>query len=413
MKSKMTFWRKLVNPIAVVLGLAVILLAAQPVWAKVVDRVVATVNGVIITLSTVQERAAILKQQMQASGNSLKMGEKKLILETLNSIIEEKLQLQEAKRAGLEVDDAAIQAALNDIMSKNNITFEQMEEMLRLEGRSMERYKTHIRNQILTSKVMQFHMGKSGKVSNKWIKKYYFQHQKDFWEPKQPFVRHILFIVDEDASERLKASKREQANRALQQIRAGSDFSELAKKFSEDISASSGGEVGWLTKGQLVPEFERAAFRLKSGEVSDIVESQYGFHIIKVDKVKPGKPKPLETVKEKIERILTFEARQKKYRRWMDDLKKHAMIQVTLFQNDNAEESPQQNLEGEPSRTGEENWLEASNVKNKRSIKDLGLNQKNFQVMERKLAFVKKLRKQKKITEKEYQARKQRLLDQL
>ncbi|MCH7832087.1 MAG: hypothetical protein IIC55_04365 [Proteobacteria bacterium] len=73
MKSKMTFWRKLVNPIAVVLGLAVILLAAQPVWAKVVDRVVATVNGVIITLSTVQERAAILKQQMQASGNSLKI----------------------------------------------------------------------------------------------------------------------------------------------------------------------------------------------------------------------------------------------------------------------------------------------------------------------------------------------------
>ena len=171
--------------------------------------------------------------------------------------------------------------------------------------------------------------------------------------------------------------------------------------------------MGWLTKGHLVPEFERAAFRLKPGEVSDIVESQYGFHIIMVDKVKPGKPKPLETVKEEIEQILTFEARQKKYRRWMDDLKQHAMIQITLFQNDNAEESPQQKLQGEPSRTGEENWLEASNVKNKRSIKDLGLNQKNFQVMERKLAFVKKLRKQKKITEKEYQARKQRLLDQL
>ena len=192
------------------MGLAVLLMSIQPVWAKVVDRVVATVNGVIITLSTVQERADILKQQLKASGNSLEITEKKIIEETLNSLIDEKLQLQEAKRAGLEVDEEAIQTALKDILSKNNITLEQMEEMLESEGRSMERYKSHIRNQILTSKVMQFHMGKSGKVSNKRIKRYYFQHQKEFWEPKQPFVRHILFIVEEDANEQVKAAKREQ-----------------------------------------------------------------------------------------------------------------------------------------------------------------------------------------------------------
>ena len=409
----MTFWRKSVKPVTAVLGIAVLLMATQPVWARVVDRVVATVNGVIITLSTVQERAAILKQQMKASGNSLELTEKKIIEETLNSLIEEKLQLQEAKRAGLEVGEDAIQTAMNDILSKNNITLEQMEEMLESEGRSVERYKSHIRNQILTSKVMQFHMGKSGKVSNKRIKKYYFQHQKEFWEPKQPFVRHILFIVDEDASELVKASKKEQANRVLQQVRSGSNFSELAKKHSEDVSASSGGEVGWLTKGHLVPEFESVAFRLKSGEVSDIVESRYGFHIIKVDKVKPGKSKPLKMVKDKIERILTFETRQNKYKNWMDDLKKNSMIQITLFQENNAEENSQQNLESNPSETREDNWQEASNVKNIRAGKGLGLNQKNFQVMERKLAFIKKLRKHKKITEKEYQARKQRLLDQL
>ena len=121
MKSKMTFWRKSVKPLTAAMGLAVLLMSIQPVWAKVVDRVVATVNGVIITLSTVQERTDILKQQLKASGNSLELTEKKIIEETLNSLIEEKLQLQEAKRAGLEVDEEAVQTALKDILSKNNM----------------------------------------------------------------------------------------------------------------------------------------------------------------------------------------------------------------------------------------------------------------------------------------------------
>jgi len=409
----MEFWRKSVKPFVVVLGLGVILLADNPVWANIVDRVVATVNGAIITLSTVQERVAVLKQQMQASGNSPQMGERKMIEETLNSIIDEKLQIQEAKRANLVVDEDAVRSALDEILSKNNITFEQMKEMLQSEGRSLERYKDHIRNQILTSKVVQFHMGKSGKVSDRQIKKYYFQHQKDFWESKKPFVRHILFIVDEDASEQVKATKREQADRVLKQVRSGADFSELAKNYSEDVSASSGGEVGWLNKGHLVPEFEKVAFRLKPGEVSGIVESRYGFHIIKVDKVSPGKAESLDKVKVKIEQILSFEARQKKYKSWMDDLKKNSMIQITLFKDVDAKENPKQNLEIEPAPTQDEFWEEASSVKSKRAVKSVDSNRKNFQVMERKLAFIKKLRIHHKISDKEYHARKRRLLDQL
>jgi peptidyl-prolyl cis-trans isomerase SurA len=410
LKSKMKFWRKSVKPVTVALGLGLILLATQPVWARVVDRVVATVNGVIITLSTVQERASILKQQMQASGTPIKMSDKEFVLETLNSIIEEKLQIQEAKRAGLAVDKAAVQAAVDEILKKNNLTQQQMDEMLLLEGRSMEQYKSHIRDQIMTSKVMQYHMGKFGKVSNKQIKRYYFQHQKDFWEPRKPFVRHILFIAEEDASVEIRASKREQAVQVLEQVRAGADFPELAKKHSEDVSASSGGEVGWLTKGHLVPEFEEAAFRLKSGEVSDIVESRYGFHIIKVDKVSSGKSEPLENVKDKIEQILVFENRQKKYKNWMDELKKDSMIQITLFDKKDVEEHPEQKLEQEPAGDQEENWEEASN---KRSVSTIGTKPKNFKVMERKLAFIKKLRKHKKISEQEYESRKQKLLDQL
>ncbi len=412
MKSKMKFWRKSVKSVTVALALGMILMASQPALAKVVDRVVATVNGVIITLSTVQERASILLQQMQNAGEPLEMGEKKFILKTLDSIIEEKLQLQEAKRAGLAVDESAVQAALDEILSKNNITMEKMEEMLLLENRSMEQYKSHIRNQIMTSKVMQYHVGKLGEVSDKQIKKYYFQHQKDYWEPTKPFVRHILFIVEEDSPDGVRESKREQAAQVLEQARYGTDFSELAKEYSEDVSASSGGEVGWLTKGHLVPEFESAAFGMKPGELSDVVESRYGFHIIKVEKVRLGKAEPLENVKEKIKQILSFKARQEKYKDWINDLKKDAMIQITLFEDEDVKEESPGNDPG-PSNAREEHWEEASNVKSKRLVSSIARNQKNFRVMERKLAFIKKLRRHKKISEEEYHSRKQRLLDQL
>jgi len=408
----MKFWRKSVKPVTAALALGVVLLATQPALAKVVDRVVATVNGVIITLSTVQERASVLLQQMQATGESLKMGKKEFILKTLDSIIEEKLQLQEAKRARLDVDETAVQAALDEILSKNNITMEKMEEMLLQENRSMEQYKSHIRDQIMTSKVMQFHMGKFGEVPDKQIKKYYFQHQKDFWKPTKPFVRHILFIVEEDSPDEFKESKREQAIQVLAQARSGADFSELAKEYSEDVSASSGGEVGWLTKGHLVPEFERAAFGLKPGELSDVVESRYGFHIIKVEKVRLGKAEPLDDVKKKIKQILALEVRQKKYKDWINELKKNSMIQITLFDNEDVKEKSSGN-DLEPSNDREEHWEEASNVKNKRLESSIGGKKKNFRVMERELAYMKKLRRHKKITEEEYHSRKQRLLNQL
>lgn len=421
----MKYWQKSAKPVVIVLGLAFTLLAAQPVWAKVVDRVVAKVNGEIITLSTVEERTSIAKQQLSASGTSSKFSEKEIVEKTLDGIIEEKLQLQEAKKSGLEVDDASIQLALDDIMKRNNITESQMEQMLESEGRSMKQYREVIRDQILVTKVVQFHMGKLANVPPRQIKKYYYEHQKDYWKPRQPFVSHILFIVDESVSPEKKQLKKLKAREIVRQIRAGKDFAEMAKKHSEDVTASSGGEIGLLKKGHLVPEFEKVAFSLKSGEVSDVVESRYGYHIIKVDRVTPGKAQPLDEVKGKIEQVLQFENKQKKYQKWMEELKNHAMIQVTLFQDENLIESPKQDLFLETSKSSQESpkendsvgsqsqWEEASNVKNDKRGKNSNLNQSHFKEIKNRLTFIKRLRKNEKISEDEYHVRKRKLLDQL
>ncbi|GJL78127.1 MAG: hypothetical protein NPINA01_11160 [Nitrospinaceae bacterium] len=412
----MKFWQKSVKPVSALLGLALTLLVAHPVSARVVDRVVAKVNGEIITQSSVEERVAVAVQQLNASGNPSEFTEKDIIEKTLNAIIEEKLQLQEAKKSGLEVDDESVENAFKDIQKRNNITAEQMQAMLEQEGRSMEQYKEVIRDQILVTKVVQFHMGKSGSVTKKQIKKYYFENQKEFWQPRQPFVRHLLLIADESATPEQKRLKKIKANEILRQIRSGKDFNEMAKKHSEDVSASSGGEIGLLKKGHLVPEFEEVAFSLKPGEISDVVESRYGYHIIKVDSVIPGKAQPIDEVKDKIEQALQMQNRKDKYDEWMNELKKDAMIQITLFEEKNPKENTNQDLFLEKAQTPSEretHWEEASNVKNKSALKNVGLKGNNFKEIKNKLSFIKRLRKHEKISEEEYQARKQDLLDQL
>lgn len=404
-------------------GLLLGLLFPHPVFAKVVDRVVAKVNGEIITLSKVEEKAILLKQQMSSVANPPNLSDRELIKDSLNLIIEEKLQLQEAKRARLEVDDEAVNKALDEIKTKNKISEAELGRMLESEGRSLEQYRNHIRDQILATKVVRFNMGKTSKVTDEQIKKYYFDHQKDYWVPKQPFVSHILFIADENLPEKDKQLKKAKANLILQKIRSGADFAEMARKYSEDISASSGGEVGQVKKGSLVPEFEEAVFTLQEGEVSDVVESRYGYHLIKVDKIIPGNTRPLDAVKEQINNTLAFEEQRKRYQEWMEELKKGAMIEITLFQDQEKEESqskqallqtgPVENhspVMGEEAPEDKAGWEEASNAG---KANGYGVNKTEFNAMEKKLTYIKKLRENRKISEGEYQERKRRLLDQL
>ncbi|MFQ5450121.1 MAG: peptidylprolyl isomerase [Nitrospinaceae bacterium] len=426
----MMYWRKSVKQLVLMVGVLFLPLSVGVGLAEVVDRVVARVNGDIITLSMVQERSLVLERQLNASGAKVDLSKKEIMKQVLNSLIEEKLQIGEAKKSRLEVDEKSITSALDDIKSKNNITEAELESMLQQEGRTLEQYKDHIRDQILLSKVVRFHMGNGVKVSKKQIRKYYQSHLKDYWVPKQPFVRHILLIAEEGMPEKERQLKKIRAKELLRQIRGGKAFVEIAKKYSEDVSAASGGEVGFIKKGQLVPEFEETAFRLQEGEVSDVVETQYGFHIIKVDKVIPARTKSLDEVKDEIANIQQFENQKKHYKEWMDEIKKAAFIEIHLFEPPAGEKeiSRQATKETEvpaqkddffsepekkyPQRVTKRHWEEASNIK-KNNFTSVSRGKADFQLMERKLSYIKKLRMKRRISETEYQKRKRRLLDQL
>lgn len=157
----------------------------------------------------------------------------------------------------------------------------------------------------------------SAVVSEQDIENYYNFNQEQFNVPEQVHAAHILIKVDDWHNSASAKAAEDKAVSVLNEIQAGLDFAEAAKKYSADSSAANGGELGWFTKGQMVPEFEAAAFALNSGELSGIVRTMYGYHIIKVEEKVESQAISLDDAREEIRRALTVQAAQGEYREYV------------------------------------------------------------------------------------------------
>jgi peptidyl-prolyl cis-trans isomerase SurA len=429
----MKLLKKFINQFFFLILLFLIFFISETAIAKVLDRVVAKVNAEIITLSSVNERVELLKQKFRGDYQG---SEEEILDKALNAIVEEKLQLQEGKKRGLVVDDSAVEAAVENIEQKNGLQEGQLAVMLESEGSSMESYKNKIRDQILVSKVVRFELGSRINVSERKITKYYHNNQKDFWEPAKARVSHILILTEEGLSVDKMKEKYLLVKSILREVKGGRDFAAAAKEYSEDISASEGGDVGFVEKGKMVPEFENAVYRMKEGEISDIIKTEYGYHIIKVDKVLAGRTLPLKDVKDKIQFILSSKKQNSAYEEWMNELRKSAFIENTLFEKPkkytNLFSSKNYRRLGDGSTKSndlsQKKSLSTNNTKNRRlqdkweemykSVEKSKQTKKDqngspFQSLEQKLQRIKELRSDEMITETEYQRRKKKLLNNL
>jgi peptidyl-prolyl cis-trans isomerase C len=162
------------------------------------------------------------------------------------------------------------------------------------------------------------------------MNKYYVEHEKDFLIPEAVRVRHIFISASKDSTAELKDKARAKAEDLLQKIRKGEDFVKLAKEYSEDSdSASKGGDLGYVAAGKTnSPEFENAAFALKTWEVSNIVETPFGFHIIRVDEKQEKRTASFDEAKEHIQTQLKDQNKQKKSQEFLDNLVKESGLEI-------------------------------------------------------------------------------------
>jgi len=169
-----------------------------------------------------------------------------------------------------------------------------------------------ITNQILSQELVKEVIVKKVNISDEEIKKYYDKNSDKYKEPEMVKARHILIKVDPKADDEAKNKAEAKAKEILARAKKGEDFVKLAEEFSDDSgSKGKGGDLGFFNRGRMVKEFEEVAFKLKPGEISDLVKTKFGYHIIKVEGKKQEHQKTLAEVKSSIKDILSREKMKK------------------------------------------------------------------------------------------------------
>jgi peptidyl-prolyl cis-trans isomerase C len=204
----------------------------------------------------------------------------------LDQIISEKLLIQEAKNRGLEQD--------KDVLEQIKITTEQ----------------------ILVQSLIEKEIIEKVKVDDQEALTYYEENKNNFITKEQVYLYNILVETEEVAKD------------ILEKLKAGGDFIEIAKEKSTGPSAAQGGDLGYVSKGDLIPEIENVVFALEIGDISDIIKSEYGFHILKVTDKKPEVLKTFEEVKEEIAPTLLSTKQKEAFDNLLEELKSQVTIEI-------------------------------------------------------------------------------------
>jgi parvulin-like peptidyl-prolyl isomerase len=194
-----------------------------------------------------------------------------------------------------------------------------------------DKLRTEIRLQLQAMKLVDSEIGPTVTVTDTDVTDFYAKNPEKFQEPEAAHAAHILIRTPENADDAAKKKARAEAQTVLAQLKKGGDFAALAKQHSQDSgSAVNGGDLGFVPRGQTVPVFEQAAFALKAGQISGVVESPFGFHIIKMIAHRDARTVPIQEVKPQVEQFLKQQKTQEKTAAFVEKLKAKAKIDVLI-----------------------------------------------------------------------------------
>jgi peptidyl-prolyl cis-trans isomerase C len=248
----------------------------------------------------------------------------------LDQMIAYKLLVQESKSLKVAVPDSDIDGRIKQIQGQ--FPDEQaFTKALAEQHVTVQQLKDDQRQQMLVAKVIDAQVNSKVNIAPKDVDDFYAKNPDKFKQPESIHAQHILIRADQGADAATKAKAKSAAAGILKQIRGGADFATLAKTKSQDPgSAQNGGDLGFFPKGQNVPQFDDAAFKLKAGEVSPVVESPYGFHIIKVLERRPERTVPLEEARAQVTQFLKQQQSNEKTVAYIDQLKAKSKIEVFI-----------------------------------------------------------------------------------
>jgi len=291
---------------------------------------VAVVDGSVITQEDFDDEMSRVQRMFLSRGTPLSdsqlSGVKKEVLEGL---INRELLYKESQRKGIEVDEATVDEQLST-MRKRFPSEAEFKSALSQMNLSEAAVKSQIKREIAIQQLIDEQFAGKVSVSDEESKTYYDSHPKFFKRPEEVRASHILIKVDPQADESQRAKAHKEIEKIQEKLQEGEDFAALAREFSQGPSSARGGDLNYFGRGQMAKPFEDVAFSLEPGEVSDIVETRFGYHLIKVTGKKPETKIAYEDIKKKIEEFLKREKIQEETRRYAEKLEKKADVKRFL-----------------------------------------------------------------------------------
>jgi peptidyl-prolyl cis-trans isomerase C len=303
------------------------LAAPKPVPPQIPD-VLARVNGEAVTKADFDR--AVQALEARAGGPIPPEQRDQVLRGVLDQLIGYKVLAQETRARNVAIPDAEVDARIGQIRGQfpSEADFTQMLAQRKL---TLEQVKSDARQDMAISKLIEGEIASKVAVKPEQVTDFYTKNPDQFKQGESVRASHILISVPKDADAATKAQARAKAEQVLKDVKAGGDFAALAKQHSADPgSAANGGDLGFFQQGQMVGPFNDVAFGLAPGAISDLVETDFGFHIIKVAEKKAGRTIPLEEVRPQVEQYLEQRNRQEQTEVFVNGLKMKGKIEVLI-----------------------------------------------------------------------------------
>jgi peptidyl-prolyl cis-trans isomerase C len=291
---------------------------------------VVRVNGTAITAKEVAQEVTLLKQQMQGRVSDQQLDAMDLTLkqQATANLVNRLLLTQEADREGIVMTPEQVDEKYNEIKA-NFPTEEAFNRQLDRSSMTAAQLRAEVERGIRLEALIDARTASLGDPTDKEVREFYDSNIDRFSSPERVRASHVLITVDDGDTEDVKREKREKIEDIRRRILAGEDMAAIAQAESDCPSKSKGGDLGFFSRGQMVKPFEDAAFALPVGGISPVVETQFGYHVIKVTEKEPAGVMPFDDIKDNIRDYLAEMQRQEEMQKFVTELREAASIQYT------------------------------------------------------------------------------------
>ena len=256
-------------------------LATPPATVLGVDRIVAVVNDEVITQNELNDRVALVVRQLQRQGGQLPAADA-LSRQILERMINDLLQVQLAKESGIKIDDPTLERTIERIAQENNLSMPEFRAALERDGIKYPRFRDDIRSGIMVARLREREVENNIVVTDAEVDTELAREARTVSSDSEYRLSHVLVLVPSQASADQIEQRRRRALLALSELRRGTNFAQVAATYSDAPDALQGGNLGWRPSARLPALFLEALERMQTNDVSDILRSPNGFHIIKL-----------------------------------------------------------------------------------------------------------------------------------